>query len=279
MKEATLASGMRVWSAQPEGPGPFPTAFILHERYGPVQHTFNIMERMAREGFAAFAPDLFHRYTGNRQAVEDAEERVELPDEHTLTDIDELMGHIRGLDYADDARVVIAGYCQTGRTPLVVASHRGYVSGALVLHGGIYPRDYAATETGEESVVGLTPRLSCPVFGAFGELDELIPLPNIWTFRQMLEEHGQELRHPRLQRRPSLLDEHHDPQSLRAVPGRADRGRLAGHARLLQRGRVRGVGPRATGLPLQFEHSAGPGILALMLESPALAGVAEIPLN
>ena len=190
MKEATLASGMRVWSAQPEGPGPFPTAFILHERYGPVQHTFNIMERMAREGFAAFAPDLFHRYTGNRQAVEAAEERVELPDEHTLTDIDELMGHVRGLDYADDARVVIAGYCQTGRTPLVVASHRSYVSGALVLHGGIYPRDYAATETGEESVVGLTPRLSCPVFGAFGELDELIPLPNIWTFRQMLEEHG-----------------------------------------------------------------------------------------
>ena len=188
MKEETLASGMRVWSAQPEGPGPFPTVVILHERYGPVRFTFNNVDRMAQEGFAAFAPDMFHRHTGDRKRVEAAEDRAELQDTRSLTDMDELVAHIRGVSYADADRLVIAGYCQTGRTPIVVASQRDYVTGAVVMHGGIYNWDFNPVEKGQEPIAGFIPQLSCPVFGGFGELDEIISLPNVWTLRRMLEE-------------------------------------------------------------------------------------------
>lgn len=189
MQETTLASGMRVWSAHPNEPGPFPAFVMLHERYGPVQHTFDQAQRIADEGFAAFLPDFFHRHAGQRQALADGQFRGELADEDTLTDFDELADYIRGQDFADADRIVVAGFCQTGRTPLLLSAHGRRLSGAVVYHGGIYPRDFDASEKGQESVVTLIPRLSCPVFGAFGELDHLVPLPNIWTFRHMLEEH------------------------------------------------------------------------------------------
>lgn len=188
MKEETLASGMRVWSAHPGGAGPFPSAIIFHERRGPVAHTFRMAERMTQEGFAAFVPDFFHRYTEPRGPVEAAEIRVEMPDEETLTDYDELVGYIDTLSFADADRLVAAGFCQTGRTPLVIASHRTNLSGAIVFHGGIYPRDFEAVGRGEEAVTGLVKRVTCPVLGAFGELDELVPLPNVWAFRDMLEQ-------------------------------------------------------------------------------------------
>ncbi len=189
MHEETLASGMRVWSVAPDGDGPFPAAVIFHERRGPVAHTFRMAERMSEEGFAVFVPDMFHRYTEDRGPVEGGEVRVDMPDEETLEDWDELVAYIHALDNADADRVVAAGFCQTGRTPLVIAAHRSNLSGAIVFHGGIYDRDFEVIGRGEESVVGLTPRVSSPVLGVFGELDFLVPLPNVWRFRRMLEEH------------------------------------------------------------------------------------------
>ena len=189
MHEETLASGMRVWSVAPDGDGPFPAAVIFHERRGPVAHTFRMAERMSEEGFAVFVPDMFHRYTEDRGPVEGGEVRVDMPDEETLEDWDELVAYIHTLDHADADRVVAAGFCQTGRTPLVIAAHRSNLSGAIVFHGGIYDRDFEVIGRGEESVVGLTPRVSSPVLGVFGELDFLVPLPNVWRFRRMLEEH------------------------------------------------------------------------------------------
>lgn len=188
MHEETLSSGMRVWSAHPEGPGPFPTFIMLHERYGPVQHTFDQAQRIADEGFASFLPDFFHRQSDQREAIAAGQSRGDLTDEDSLTDFDELVGHIRGLAFADADRIVMAGFCQTGRTPLLLSAQGRHLSGAVVYHGGIYPRDFEPSERGQESVVSLIPRIASPVFGAFGELDHLVPLPNVWTFRHMLEE-------------------------------------------------------------------------------------------
>lgn len=111
-----------------------------------------------------------------------------LPDDASLVDFDELVSHISGLDFADADRIIAAGFCQTGRTPLLLSSHGRCLSGAVVFHGGIYDWDYEPTEKGQESVVSIVPRLSCPVFGAFGEFDRIVPLPNVWTFRHMLEQ-------------------------------------------------------------------------------------------
>ncbi len=49
LTEETLASGMRVWTARPGTTEPRPAVLLLHERYGPVEHSFNQVEKMAKE--------------------------------------------------------------------------------------------------------------------------------------------------------------------------------------------------------------------------------------
>jgi carboxymethylenebutenolidase len=185
-----LASGMNVWWSRPAGSGPKPLVVILHERYGPVQHNFDLLNRIAESGFVGAMPDLFHRYEGDRRPIEEGQARAELPDNTCLADINELIDHMLKQDFVDGERIGVVGFCQSGRAPLMMASRRSDLRGIGVFYGGIYPRDYDATEQGQETTLNFIPKLSCPVLGIFGENDELVPIENVWRFRSLLEQHN-----------------------------------------------------------------------------------------
>ena len=87
--EKTLASGMRVWHARPDTEEPRPLMLMLHERYGPVKHSFNVIGRIAEAGFVACFMDMFHRYEGDRAPIEKSEARVDPTDEESIADLDE----------------------------------------------------------------------------------------------------------------------------------------------------------------------------------------------
>jgi carboxymethylenebutenolidase len=90
--------------------------------------------------------------------------------------------------------VGIAGFCLSGRTPLVYAAARDDVTAIVVFHGGIYPRDYDARLPGQETIADVIPRISCPVLGQFGEIDRLVPMENVERFRRELEASGKSYR-------------------------------------------------------------------------------------
>src|SRR5690606_23775361 len=62
----------------PEGAGPFPAVVVLMEAFGLVRHIEEVAERLAGEGYAVLAPDLYYRqlpdnkvdYTQVSRAVE-----------------------------------------------------------------------------------------------------------------------------------------------------------------------------------------------------------------
>ena len=186
--EETLTSGMRVWTARPDTEARRPAILVLHERYGPVQHSFNLVEKMAADGYVACVPDIYHRYTGDRGPIERAEARVDPTDEETLEDLDETIAHLRSLAHVDGDRIGIAGFCASGRTPLVFAAARNTAAAIAVFHGGVYPRDYEPIYPGQAPASELIAKLGCPVLGMFGELDRLVPLENVARFRQELEQ-------------------------------------------------------------------------------------------
>ncbi len=192
--ENVLDSGMRVWTARPEGTGPFPVMLMLHERYGPVEHSFNVIERAASYGFAACFPDLFHRYEGDRGALERSEDRCDPTDAHSIADIDETLAFLRAQPYADTSKIGIVGFCQSGRIPMVYAASGRDVAAIGVFHGGIYDRDYEPTFPGQESASGYIPRVNAPILGGFGERDSLVPLANVRRFRGELEALGKRAR-------------------------------------------------------------------------------------
>jgi len=188
LKEFTTENGMRIWHTSTDSDIRLPTVLLLHERYGPVEHSFNVLERFAQYGFVAAMPDFFHRYQGDRNPVERAEARVDIVDTETVTDIDATLAYLRSLPYVDGNRVGVAGFCLSGRAPIVYAAARpNEVSAIAITHGGIYPRDYHADTTGQAPVGELIPQVDCPVLGMFGENDRLVPLENISRFRREME--------------------------------------------------------------------------------------------
>ncbi len=188
LDEQKLASGMTIWTAKPESAGPHPAMIVMHERYGPVQHPKDLVQRFADEGFVAVLPDMFHRYEGDRGAIERGEARCELNDTTSLADLDEAMAWLKHQSYVIDDQIGIMGICQTGREPLLYAAHRQDAGAIVILNGGVYPREFVPTPDHPASVSEWFPKLSCPVLGLFGELDSLIPLDNIARFRSEMEQ-------------------------------------------------------------------------------------------
>ena len=72
-----FGGGIGAARALPKVKGKRPAVIILHERYGIDQHTKDLTAKLAQAGFVGLAPDLFHRFTGDRKAVLRGEQRVE----------------------------------------------------------------------------------------------------------------------------------------------------------------------------------------------------------
>ena len=69
---------MDVYKAFPEGKGPFPGLLLFQEAFGVNHHIQNIAERLCKEGYAVYAPDLFHR-TGKRLDIAYADFALAMP--------------------------------------------------------------------------------------------------------------------------------------------------------------------------------------------------------
>ena len=190
ISENVLESGMRLWYARPDTNEPRPLMVMLHERYGPVEQSWNVIRRMASYGYVACMADLFHRYEGDRGPIERSEARYDPTDAQTVTDIDASIAFMRSLDFVDGSNVGIVGFCQSGRTPMVYSAAGRDVTAMALFHGGVYPRDYEPTFEGQEPIGDIIPRVSAPILAGFGEHDQLVPLENIRRFRGELEALG-----------------------------------------------------------------------------------------
>ena len=82
-----FGGGISAARALPKAKGKRPAVIILHERYGVDQHTKDLTAKLAQAGFVGLAPDLFHRFTGDRKAVLRGEQRVDLTDDGALADL------------------------------------------------------------------------------------------------------------------------------------------------------------------------------------------------
>ena len=93
--------------------------------------------KLAQAGFVGLAPDLFHRFTGDRKAVLRGEQRVDLTDDGALEDLNAAVEYLKKLKNVDAAKIGIIGVCQTGRQPVLLAAKRNDIAGAVVLFGAV----------------------------------------------------------------------------------------------------------------------------------------------
>ncbi len=144
--------------ASGHGPG----VIVLQEWWGLVDHIREVCDRLAREGFVTFAPDL---YRGEATTDPDAAGRMmmdlEIP--RASRDLDGAVAALLGNAAVDGGRLAAIGFCMGGQLALHAATQNPRVS-AVVDFYGVHP-----------NVTLDLSGLEAAVMGIFAENDGFVP--------------------------------------------------------------------------------------------------------
>ena len=158
---------MSVYSNVPGGSGPFPAVVIAHPASGVAEFTQSISDRLAEAGFAAVAPDLFHRVTEEMTADGTAKNAF-LKDAEIVADINATVDWLRGHPVIAGDRIGVTGFCMGGRVAWLAAASNPHFK-AVVPY---YPGNLWVARDAVQSPFELTANINCPMLTQFGEVDE-----------------------------------------------------------------------------------------------------------
>ena len=179
--------GMPAYLARPDASGTFPVLILMHERYGLVQHTRDLARRAAGDGYVALAPNFFFKHPDQKK-LNAGDSRYDLSDPESVVLLKAAMTALEGHPAADLKKVAVAGYCQTGRHPLVFAAEVK-IGAVVVWYGAAGAREWGTTPLQPKPFDQIVAALPCPLFGAFGSDDHLISRDDVRKLRNALEEH------------------------------------------------------------------------------------------
>jgi carboxymethylenebutenolidase len=184
--EIVCANGMPAFLACPkDAQGPLPVVVLMHERYGLVQHTRDQAMRCARDGYFVLAPNFFFRHS-DQAALNKGDSRYDMTDPDSVELMDAALAAIGKDSRADMGRVAVAGYCQTGRHPLIYASQRD-IKLVVIWYGAASKREWEINARQPEALDTVIARVKCRVFAAFGALDHIISIDDVTRLRNAFE--------------------------------------------------------------------------------------------
>jgi len=179
--------GMPAFLARPESAGRHPVVVLMHERYGLVRHTEDLARRCASDGFVVLAPNFFYRHP-DQVALNTGDSRYDMTDPESVELLKAALAALQNHPAADVSKIAVAGYCQTGRHPLVFAAEVK-MQAAIVWYGAAAKREWQVTPAQPVVLDDIIARIDCPVFGAFGSDDHIISVDDVRRFRDSLETH------------------------------------------------------------------------------------------
>ncbi len=169
-------SGMG-YLAKPQAAGPHPGVIVIQEFWGLDDHIKDVAERLAREGFVALAPDLYH----GTFATEPDEARklaMNMNREQAVKDLIGAVKQLKGMDGVQPKKFGCIGFCMGGSLTLALAAASPDIAAAAPFYAGMQPpADQLA-------------RIDAEMFCAFGADDAGIPLENVQKFEDALKSTG-----------------------------------------------------------------------------------------
>lgn len=187
-REIVCRNGMPAFLAKPAGQGRYPVVILIHERYGLVPHTRDLAQKCASDGFFVVAGNYFYKHP-DQKALNSGNDRYDMTDAESIDYINAALEAVTKEPAADMSRIAVAGYCQTGRHPLVYAA-QAKIAAAVVWYGAASKREWPVSETNGRPLEEIIAALDCPVFGAFGAADHIISNDDVLRFRNALEKYN-----------------------------------------------------------------------------------------
>jgi carboxymethylenebutenolidase len=183
LAESTIITGaggdeIEAYLARPLGPGPYGSVVVIHHMPGYDAATKEIARKFAVNGYVAVVPNLYWREAPGADpddAAAAARAAGGVPDERLVGDVGGAAHFLRSRTYTN-GRVGVIGYCSGGRQSFLAACSLD-LDAAVDCYGafvtGTPPEGFPLQV---RPIVDLTPQLSCPLLGLFGQEDKF-PTP------------------------------------------------------------------------------------------------------
>ena len=158
---------MELFVSTPTGAEPFPAVLVCQHGGGVDQFIQTICDRLAQAGYAAVAPNLFHRI-GSEMLQDGSQPIQHLRDSEIRADIDATVDFLLKHSAINDDRIGITGFCMGGRVAWLGAATNPNFKAAAPYYGGNIMVPWGITD---QTPFELTGGINCPVLFHFGELD------------------------------------------------------------------------------------------------------------
>ena len=149
---------MRAYRSYPGGPGPYPGVVVAMDGGGVKEYIEGVVDDLARAGYAAIAPDLYHREVGYDK----------LKDTNILKDMETAIDHLLSQPFVRSDGVGITGFCLGGRVTYLITTTNPHIRAAAIFYGGNSMVAWGEGPSPFERSANIT----APVLGCFGEEDQ-----------------------------------------------------------------------------------------------------------
>ena len=161
---------MDMYASVPSGSGPF-SAIVVSQHGGGVDRFIQtICDRFAEAGYAAVAPNLYHRIPDE---VLNGDPRPRpwdvLSDPDIVADINATVDFLRNHPAISGDKIGITGFCMGGRVAWLGAASNPHIRALAPYYGGNLMVTWGA---GEVPPYELAENINCPILFHFGEVDE-----------------------------------------------------------------------------------------------------------
>ena len=178
---------MDVYVSVPDGSGPFPAVVVAQHASGVDRFIQDMADKLAGEGYAAVAPDLFHRITEDMVASTGKSKRDQLSDPEIIDDIKATAEFLTGHSLVDPDRIGVTGFCMGGRVTWLAVATNPVFKAAVPYYGGNIMIPWGSAT---QAPFAATSGIKCPVLFHFGEVDENPSQEDMLVLDAELTKHG-----------------------------------------------------------------------------------------
>jgi len=164
----------------PAGKGPFPALIVIHEWWGLNDWVKDQASKLADQGYAALAVDL---YRGKVATTPDMAHEIMrgVPEDRAKRDLHAAFDFLASQPNVKKDRIGSIGWCMGGGYSLDVALQEPTLAAAVINYG------HLATET------DALKKINAPILGLFGAQDRGIPPADVKKFGATLDQLGKKI--------------------------------------------------------------------------------------
>ncbi|MBI3897663.1 MAG: dienelactone hydrolase family protein [Gammaproteobacteria bacterium] len=145
-----------------------PGVVVIQHAPGVDSVIHSVAERLSNAGYAAIAPDLYHRQDAT-MPLGPLECMDLLKDIEVMADVNAAVAYLRSDARVDPERIGVLGFCMGGRVAYLLAAANQTLKAAVVYYGGNIKVPW-----GEQvpTPFARTPQINCPILFHFGDEDD-----------------------------------------------------------------------------------------------------------